>query len=287
MKNYDFKSLKWRDKIQRKVAMRPEDFVALHRPALEADEVRHNLLLAILDRLEAENPPPLRWWPLGPAGAAAAQTLGFPIVLGELNEAQCHAFAETTRELDYPGVVGPDRTALWFAERAMQLGLRFAEPIPQQIHALHEPPRYPGVPGFARTVQTADEALFADWMGAFTREAVPHDPPPDPARLDGLIRNGRFQFWIVDGAPVSMAGTVRRTRQTAAIASVYTPPALRGRGYAGSVTAAVVERIFADGKTAACLYLDLRNPFSSRCYAKIGFKPVCESWLIPRAQSVN
>jgi hypothetical protein len=48
-------------------------------------------------------------------------------------------------------------------------------------------------------------------------------------------------------------------RHAAAIAGVYTPPSLRGRGYAGLVTAAVVERIFAEGKTAACLYTDLRN----------------------------
>jgi predicted GNAT family acetyltransferase len=74
---------------------------------------------------------------------------------------------------------------------------------------------------------------------------------------------------------------VRRTRHAAAIAGVYTPPAQRGRGYAGSVTAAVVERIFAEGKGAACLYTDLRNP-ASRCYTKIGFKPACSSWHYPR-----
>ena len=84
-----------------------------------------------------------------------------------------------------------------------------------------------------------------------------------------------------------MAGIERRTRHAAAIAGVYTPPALRGRGYAGSVTAAVVERIFAEGKTAACLYTDLRNPYSNRCYAKIGFEPACRSWLYPRARAAG
>ena len=64
----------------------------------------------------------------------------------------------------------------------------------------------------------------------------------------------------------------------AAIAGVYTPPPLRGRGYAAAVTAAVVESVFAEGRTAACLYSDLRNPASNRCYAKIGFKPVCHAW---------
>jgi predicted GNAT family acetyltransferase len=75
-----------------------------------------------------------------------------------------------------------------------------------------------------------------------------------------------------------MAGIWRRTRDAAAIAGVYTPPALRGRGYAAAVTAAVVDSVFAEGRASACLYTDLRNPASNRCYAKIGFKPVCRAW---------
>lgn len=55
------------------------------------------------------------------------------------------------------------------------------------------------------------------------------------------------------------------------------PPELRGRGYAGSATAATVERVYAEGRSIACLYADLRNPASNRCYTKIGFAPVCRS----------
>jgi predicted GNAT family acetyltransferase len=92
----------------------------------------------------------------------------------------------------------------------------------------------------------------------------------------------RHTFWTVDGAPVSMAAIARRLRDSAAISAVYTPPELRGHGYAGSAVAAVVEQIFAEGRSTACLYTDLRNPFSNRCYAKVGFEPVCESWHYPR-----
>jgi RimJ/RimL family protein N-acetyltransferase len=267
--------------------MQPLDFVAYHRPALERDEVKHNVMLANLGRLAGEHPPDLRLWTLGDPGACAAQTPGYPIVLGEVTSTQSRSLAEETRDLDYPGVVGPDWTAQWFAARAVELGVAFREPIPQQIHALASTPHYPGAPGDARTVEVADAALFADWMIAFMREAVPHDPPPNRERLEQTAGEGRYQFWIVDGEPVSMAGIVRRTRHAAAIAGVYTPPALRGRGYAGSVVAAVVERVFAEGKTAACLYTDLRNPFSNRCYAKIGFRPVCDSWHYPKVRSVG
>src|SRR5262245_19601664 len=262
--------------------MEPHDFIDHHLPALERDEVRHSVLLAILARLAAQAEPRPRWWSLGAAGECAAQVPGYPIMLGEVQSAQCRALAETTRDLDHAGVVGPDQTACWFADHAAMLGVTFDTPIPQQIQVLREKPRYPGVPGHARPVTAEDASLFAEWMGAFQREAVPHDPAPSRERLEKSAASGNYLFWVVDGEPVSLAGIVRRTRTTAAIAGVYTPPALRGRGYAGSVSAATVERAFQEGKTAVCLYVDLRNPFSRRCYAKVGFTPLYVSWCYPR-----
>jgi predicted GNAT family acetyltransferase len=163
------------------------------------------------------------------------------------------------------------------------MGARFGSPIPQRIHMLDRAARFPGAAGTATSVAAADAALLFEWLTAFCREAVPHDPLPSREDAEKAAGSGRYLFWTVDGQPVSMAAIVRRTRHTGAISSVYTPPAQRGRGYAGSVTAAVAERIFAEGKTAACLYTDLRNPFSNRCYAKIGFVPHCESWHYPPA----
>jgi predicted GNAT family acetyltransferase len=182
-----------------------------------------------------------------------------------------------TVAIDYPGVVGPDLTAQWFVARAEALGLRFRDPVRQRISTLSEPPRYRGAPGCARLARTEDAALLADWTLAFLREAVPHDPVPPRAELERQAGEGRHLFWVADGRPVSMAAIVRRLPNTGAIGAVYTPPELRGRGYAGSVTAAIVERIFAEGRRTACLYTDLSNPASNRCYAKIGFKPLCGS----------
>jgi predicted GNAT family acetyltransferase len=116
-----------------------------------------------------------------------------------------------------------------------------------------------------------------EWITAFHREAVPHDPAPQFADVENAAARGRFLFWTVEGQPVSVAAIARRLKTTAALNSVYTPPEWRGRGYAGSVTAAA-ERAFAEGKLAVCLYTDLTNPFSNRCYAKVGFAPYCDSW---------
>jgi len=149
----------------------------------------------------------------------------------------CRRLAEDTRELDNPGVAGLELAPKWFAQRAAELGLSFAEPIPQRLHVLRGNPARPGADGCARQAAAADGPLVADWLIAFAREAVPHEPTPPRAELEKAGGEGRYLLWDVHGKPVSLAGTARRTRNVAAIAPVYTPPALRGRGYAGSVTA--------------------------------------------------
>jgi RimJ/RimL family protein N-acetyltransferase len=259
-----------------------EEFSAYHVPALEAaGEARHNVMLAILGGTARAAPE--HYWSLGAPGACAIKTPGRPILLGALDEGACARFADTVRDLAYPGVSGPDSTALWFARRAETHGISFRERLPMQVMALGARPRFPGAAGEARPVTAADAPLFAEWLAAFAREATPHDPPATREALEKSAANGNHLFWTVDGAPVSVAGIGRRTRNAAVINGVYTPPALRGRGYAGSVVAALVEKGYAEGKTSACLFVDRRNPASNRCYAKLGFAPVCEAWQCVRA----
>jgi RimJ/RimL family protein N-acetyltransferase len=248
--------------------MQLAEFIDYHRSALEANEAKYNLILGILASASA---PGIRLWTLDGPGACAIQSPGHPIVLGALTEVQCYRLADETRTLDYPGVVGSDATARWFVERCGS----FHAPIPLHIQMLNRSPTYPDASGCARRVGAEDVAVFSEWMLGFRDEAVPHERIPSREQLETVAGDGRYSFWIVNGRPVSMAGIVRRTRNTAAISGVYTPPAWRGRGYAGSVTASVADRIFAEGKTAACLYTDQRNPFSNRCYARIGFSVVC------------
>jgi predicted GNAT family acetyltransferase len=264
-----------------------DKFIALHRPALERDEVKHNLILAILTYAVQVRPADFKYWSIGAPGQCAVKSARRPIVIGDLDQGQCQNLAELTSDLDYPGVVGPELTARWFSDRAVELGQQFEEAIPQQIHAINAPPQFPGLSGYARQVTNDDIALFAEWITAFIQEAVPHDPQPSIEGLRNTIAEARHWFWVDADRPVSMAGIARRLKNTAAVNGVYTPPSLRGRGYAGSVTATVVEKLYAEGKNAVCLYTDLRNPYSNRCYARIGFEPVCTSLHIPRMPSTR
>ena len=263
--------------------MLPGEFVEFHRPALERDEVRHNLILGLLGRLADISPCDWRFWTLGGPGECALQTTPrHAIILGELSAWQCSILADATLELDYPGVVGLDEIAPAFAARAAESGVEFPQIVPQLIQALSDKPIYPAVDGSARLVAPAEIEFFADWMIAFLKQAVPQDPLPSRTQIERTIAEKRYQFWIVDGAPVAMAGIVRRTRHVAAIAGVYTSPPMRSRGYGAAVVAAVVDSVRAEGRTA-CLYSDQRNPASNRCYAKLGFAPVCRAWHYLRA----
>ena len=263
-------------------SMTLNEFCDYHRPALEAEEAKHNLMLAILARAMKGKGPGLRFWSLGGSGACAIKMPDGAIVLGDLSEAQCRALAEETQALRYIAVLGPDLTAKWFVARAEALGVTFEAPMPQRILFLQKSPYYPDVEGQAREVTAANAKLLADWLRAFYGEAIPEEAPPARQKLMQRAGSGDYLFWVVNGEPVSLAGIVRRIRRVGAIAAVYTPPECRGRGYAGAVTAAVVDRVFAEGRDTACLYVDLRNPASNRAYAKIGFKPLCESWFFAR-----
>jgi uncharacterized protein len=61
------------------------------------------------------------------------------------------------------------------------------------------------------------------------------------------------------------------------IGPVYTPPELRGRGYATSLAAEVSRRRLAAGRRFCFLYTDLANPTSNAIYERIGYRRVCES----------
>jgi uncharacterized protein len=258
--------------------MQPAEFGAYHKPVLELQEVKHGMILSALARMGDEKSEEVSYWTLGEPGECAIRMGHRSIVLlGELTENQCHKLVELVAHMDYPGVIGPDLTAKWFTDRARELGLQFLQPEALEIYSISDKPRYPGVSGRARPVMIADAALLADWLTAFHREILPHYPVPARDELERAASEDRFLFWIDNGEPVSMAGIARRLKTSAAIRAVYTPPELRGRGYAGSITAAVVERIYAEGRKTACLYADLDNPASIHCYTKIGFAPICKS----------
>jgi RimJ/RimL family protein N-acetyltransferase len=257
------------------------DFCAQHVSALERNEVRHMMLLGTLN--SSAELARVQCWSFGPPRECAILRSNGQLILGDLSATQSRALSEQLSNVSYKGVIGPDDSALRFVERAVEFGIEFLDPMPQRIHSLAEPPIYPGSPGHARPATAADAELLTAWMTAFVDEATPHDTPPSVERIRKGVAERRYFIWTVGDEPVSTAAIVRRTRHTGGIAAVYTPKNLRGKGYAGSITAAVIEALFGEGKIIACINTDLRNPISNRCYAKIGFRPVCDATSFARS----
>lgn len=57
---------------------------------------------------------------------------------------------------------------------------------------------------------------------------------------------------------------------------VHTPVALRGRGYAGAVTAEVSRAALAAGARDVVLFADRANPTSNALYQRLGYRPLAD-----------
>jgi len=140
-----------------------------------------------------------------------------------------------------------------------------------------------GVAGRLRTAAAADEDLLVAWTLAFQDEA--HMPVPDrlgwarqtvQRRLGAAPGSGGFYVWE-DGAAVSLVGYSGPTATGIRIGPVYTPPAVRRRGYASAAVAEVSGRLLASGRQRCFLYTDLANPTSNKIYLAVGYQPVCDA----------
>lgn len=85
--------------------------------------------------------------------------------------------------------------------------------------------------------------------------------------------DGQCRIFVmeVDGEIVSSAGSSAETTVSAMIGAVYTPEALRGRGYASRVMSALCASLLEDGKEP-CLFYD--NPSAGVIYRRLGYQDI-------------
>src|SRR5213078_2793354 len=98
-----------------------------------------------------------------------------------------------------------------------------------RLGELIPPGRWPD--GMARPAARTDRDLLARWFGAFAREVG--DPPGQDHR--GVVAE-RLGY---GGIPVWVAGRTRAVAGMVRVGPVYTPPEMRGHGYASAATMAV------------------------------------------------
>jgi hypothetical protein len=122
-------------------------------------------------------------------------------------------------------------------------------------------------PGALVRATAADRDLLVRWTLDFGEEALGDSDLAEAERtVDARLGDGdpqaRGLYLWVDGAPVSMAGYTGPTPHGIRVGPVYTPPELRGRGYAQRARRA--DEPGAAGWRALVL-LSLHQPRQSHC----------------------
>jgi uncharacterized protein len=268
-----------------------DEFIAEAGAFLEAHEAENNLVFGISSAIRVSpdlfgEDPPRFATVTGRGGEVAAATLRTPPnnqVLAWIDDLTAvDALVDALRDEPLPGLVGPSDAVARFATRWSETTGQFAElAVAERTFRLERvvPPERPAT-GSWRLVEAPDRDLIARWYIDFWEEAAPDDPPPlDPNRAaERMIRRvGRLGYvWEDDGQVVSLVGASGETPNGIRIGPVYTPPDLRGRGYASSLTAAASQDQLDRGRRFVFLFTDLANPTSNKIYRAIGYEPVCD-----------
>jgi uncharacterized protein len=264
-------------------------FIAEAGGFLGQREAEHNLMFGISANLTVDpglsaSPPLLATVSArGNVVAAALMTPPWNLVLSCTDEPD--AWLALIEDLDaagivVPGVTAPSASGEAFATRwAERHGVEFERTMAERIYRLERVILPQGVPGAVRLGTTFDRDLLVAWVDAFLGEALERRSPEESGVLvDRSFRTGTrtWYLWEDGGRPVSVAATSGPTPNGIRVGPVYTPPELRGRGYASAVTAAASQAELDKGRTFVFLFTDLANATSNKIYQQIGYEPVID-----------
>jgi RimJ/RimL family protein N-acetyltransferase len=277
-----------------------EEFLAVAGEFLRAEPARHTVILSVTESLRLRAPtagpehlsqprddePLFGWWRPGPGGTsdpdmisgAFMHTPGFPVFL---------TIASAPAAAELAGLLGQAKRAVPGINASAQAAEAFAGTWRQRsgdavaVHRLMRLHRLgtlvwpdPRPEGSPRPADQRDRDLLVSWFDAFAVEVDDAAAQDHAAAVDERLRYGGITVWEAGGAPVSIAGITRAVAGMIRVGPVYTPPGLRGRGYAGAATAAVSQAALGAGATEVVLYTDLANPTSNALYERLGYVPV-------------
>ncbi len=120
-----------------------------------------------------------------------------------------------------------------------------------------------------------DRALLILWRAAYRGEVM--GTPPDRCEaeaaedIDHNLAHDSHRILLKDGVPVATTGFNAILPEAVQIGGVYTPPELRGRGYARAAVALHLTEARAAGIPRAVLFA--ANAPAARAYQAIGFQP--------------
>lgn len=262
----------------------PAEAKAWFGDLIEREPVALSVIGSVADGLigdptRYENP---RWWAAKEGDtvvAAYMHTPPHPLHVGLSTPERAQGLAEQlAAEGDVlPGVGGIRDAAVRFADTWCRLtGAGQEVAMETASYELPERPRLPfEVEGSYRLATQDDLELVDAWMRDFRQAVDPHTAVSNPS-LGPQVAAGRVGLWTVDGAPVSMACASWANAGVTRVSGVWTPPDLRGNGYASAVVAALSDQRM-DAGEGCMLYTDLANPTSNGIYQALGYRRIGDS----------
>lgn len=145
-----------------------------------------------------------------------------------------------------------------------------------------------GEPGVALRRPTEDEAtdLLGRWRADYHVECLGAPRTVQLAEqareeMQGWRAVGSVWVLTVAGQIVAMTGFNSEARGIAQVGGVFTPPALRGRGYARSAVAASLQLAHAErGAVRSTLFTSETNAAACRAYTALGYRVVGDFGLV-------
>ena len=269
-----------------------DEFWAVAGEHLRSEPVLHTVPLTVLDSLfkrgsaaYGDDPPVYGWHESanGLLDGAFLQTPPFPLLVATLPAGSAaDLITRLGSNAKLPAAVNLSSTdeAAFGAAWVRAAGGSAAAVQRSRLHRLEGlVPPDPAPPGAARVAGPGDRELLIDWHVAFGQEA---DTFADHAArtVDDRLSHDGLTLWEAGGSPVAMAGSTRAVAGVVRIATVYTAPAHRQRGYGGAVTAAVSQAALDAGASAVVLFTNLANPTSNALYPRLGYRPVSDRTVL-------
>ncbi len=127
--------------------------------------------------------------------------------------------------------------------------------------------------------------LLTEWRVCFSIEALGATDGPElraASRADVRLLHQRGADWLLlaGDAPVSYSIFNAMLPEIVQIGGVWTPPELRGRGYARAVVAGSLLAARKQGVARAVLFADPLNASAKRAYLALGFRIVGDYGLV-------
>jgi len=208
--------------------------------------------------------------------AAALRTIPKMMLSREGVPGAMAALAASARDARFESILGPWTSLEPFASA---FGGEWKATHHHVLYECRSVQPAPRVAGRRRAAVTADRERLADWIQAFSDEAIGDGATRDAAEALAArhIRDGSMWLWCVDDEPVACSAAVGRTPRGIRITSVYTPPNHRRNGYASALVASLTRALLDAGREFVFLYADRANPTANAIYQRIGYRLIAEA----------